>query len=47
MRNVEGSIGKKEEDYFKTAAILLNDPAELLQLLLSFDKENINQNYVI
>lgn len=44
MRNIEGQIGKKEEDYFNTAKkYLLADPKELLDFLLTFNKENINQ----
>lgn len=41
MRNVEGSLGKKEEDFFTTAKkYLLNDPKELLDLLLiKYDKD--------
>ncbi len=46
MRNIEGQIGKKEEDFFKTAAILLSDPGGLLDLLKGFDREHINQNYI-
>jgi dynein heavy chain, axonemal len=43
MRNVEGSFTKKEEDYFETAKkYLLNDPKDLLDLLKSYDKDNIN-----
>lgn len=43
MKNIEGSMGKKEEDYFNTAKkYLLADPKELLDLLLNFKKENIN-----
>lgn len=34
MKNVEGSLGQKEEDYFETAKkYLLTDPKELLDLL--------------
>ncbi|KAL4464296.1 hypothetical protein ABPG72_011341 [Tetrahymena utriculariae] len=47
LRNIEGQIGKKEEDYFNTAKKwLLADPKELLDLLLNFKKENINQAYI-
>ncbi len=42
MKAIEGQIGKKEEDYFKTAAILLSDPGYLKTLLLDYDKEHIN-----
>jgi len=42
MKNIEGSMGKKTEDYFSTAAILLNEPAALLEILVNYDKENIN-----
>lgn len=43
---MEGQIGKKEDDFFKTAAILLNDPVALLELLRNFDREHINQIYI-
>jgi len=43
MRNVEGQIGKKEEDFFGTAKkYLLNDPKELLDTLKMYDREHIN-----
>lgn len=46
MENVPGSIGKKEENYVKTAAILLQNPQELLDTLLNYDKENISPRYI-
>jgi dynein heavy chain len=47
IRNVEGQIGKKEEDYFNTAKkYLLNDPKELLDMLRLYDKDNINQRLI-
>ena len=47
VRNVEGQIGKKEDDYFNTAKKwLLADPKELLDLLMNYKKENINQAYI-
>lgn len=47
MKNIEGQIGKKEEDYFNTAKkYLLNDPKELLDSLKLYDKENINQSLI-
>lgn len=43
MKNVEGSLVKKEEDYFETAKrFLLNDPKDLLEMLKNYDKDNIN-----
>ena len=42
MKAVEGSLGKKTEDYLVTAAILLNEPSELLSSLINYDKEHIN-----
>lgn len=37
------ALGKKIEDYFETAKkYLLNDPKELLDILKSYDKDNIN-----
>ena len=42
MRKIEGSLDKKEEDYFKTSMLLLNEPGRLLDLLLNYDKEHIN-----
>ena len=42
MKAVEGSLGKKTEDYLVTAAILLNEPTELLSSLINYDKEHIN-----
>lgn len=47
MRNVEGQIGKKEEDFFATAKkYLLNDPKELLDLLKNYDRDHINQTLI-
>lgn len=44
---VKDQIGKKEENYFLTAKqYLLNDPKELLNLLLTFDRDKINPKYV-
>lgn len=45
MSAKEGQIGgKKEENYFETAKkYLLNDTRELLELLMSYDKDNISQ----
>ena len=42
MKAIEGSIGKKTEDYLSTASILLNEPLELLKNLVEYDKEHIN-----
>jgi len=42
MMAVEGSLGKKTEDYLSTAAILLSEPAELLKTLIEYDKEHID-----
>ena len=42
MKAVEGSIGKKTEDYLSTASILLNEPVDLLKNLVEYDKEHIN-----
>lgn len=44
MKAAEGNqFGKKEEDYFETAKrYLLNDTKELLDLLKTYDKDNIN-----
>lgn len=43
MKNIEGQIGKKEEDYFSTAKkYCLNDPKELLDNLMTYDRDNIN-----
>ncbi len=39
--------GKKEENYFDTARkYLLNDTRELLEILMLYDKDNINPNYI-
>ena len=46
MKNVEGAIAKKTEDFLNTTAILLNDPQQLLDLLVNYDKENINQQFI-
>lgn len=47
MENVPGQIGKKEENYFKTAMIMFNSPDELLNILKkTYDKENINPKYI-
>lgn len=38
---------KKEDDYFSTAKrFLLNDTKVLLDKLLGFDRDNINQAYI-
>lgn len=44
----EGQVGgKKEENYFETAKrYLLNDPRELLDMLMTYDKDNINPNII-
>lgn len=43
---VEGTM-KKEDDYFSTAKrYLLTDTKELLDALLKYDRENINQSYI-
>ena len=40
--------GKKEENYFDTARkYLLNDTRELLEILMLYDKDNINPNYIM
>jgi dynein heavy chain len=40
-------MGKKEEDYFETAKkYLLNDPKELLDLFMKYDRDNI-PTYII
>lgn len=48
MKNIEGSIGKKEEDYFTTAKkYLLDNPNELKDIMLvHFKKEDMNPRYV-
>ena len=46
MKNVEGAIAKKTEDNLNTTAILLNDPQQLLDLLINYYKENINQQFI-
>ena len=34
--------GKKEEDYYDTAKkYILNDPKELLDMLINYDRDNI------
>jgi dynein heavy chain, axonemal len=46
-KNVQGAIGKKEEDYFETAKkYLLNEPKELLDMLLDYDKNSIKGSAV-
>lgn len=36
-------MGKKEENYFETAKrYLLNDTRELLELLMTYDRDNIS-----
>lgn len=46
-KNVEGQLAKKEEDYFETAKrFLLNDPKDLLEMLKSYDKDNINPAFI-
>lgn len=44
MSAKEGTIGgKKEENYFETARkYLLNDTRELLEILMTYDKDTIN-----
>lgn len=44
----EGSVGgKKEENYFETAKrYLLNDTRELLEILMTYDKDNINPSLI-
>jgi len=43
---VEGQM-KKEDDYFSTAKrFLLNDTKVLLDKLLGYDRDNINQAYI-
>jgi len=47
MKNIEGSMGKKEEDYLETAKLyLLKDTKELLDLLLEYDRNNIKEAYI-
>lgn len=44
---VKDQIGKKEENYFQTAKLyLLNDPKELLGLLMNYNRESINPKYI-
>ena len=44
MKAVEGTIGKKTEDWFKTAQVyLLGDTKNLLEMLFEYKKENINK----
>jgi dynein heavy chain len=39
--------GKKEENYFETAKrYLLNDTRELLELLMTYDKDNIQPKFI-
>ena len=39
--------GKKKENYFETAnRYLLNDPRELLNMLMTYNKDNINPNII-
>ena len=43
---IEGTI-KKEDDYFSTAKkYLLANPANFLEKLMNYDKDNINQAYI-
>lgn len=44
MSTKEGQVGgKKEENYFETAKrYLLTDTRELLEILMTYDKDNIN-----
>jgi hypothetical protein len=42
MRNVEGSLGKKEEDYFATFKKFMRSPEELLNQLKGYDREHMN-----
>ena len=47
MQNVAGQTIKKEENYFETAKkYLLNDTKELLDLLMTYDRENIKPAYI-
>jgi dynein heavy chain len=47
IKNVEGQLTKKEEDYFETAKrFLLNDPKDLLEMLRTYDKDNINPAFI-
>lgn len=46
MDNIPGQIGKKEENYIKTAGILLSNSNELLEWLKGYDKDNINPVYI-
>ena len=47
MRKVEGSLTKKEEDWFVTAKKwILNDPKELLDMLLNYKKEEQNPRLI-
>ena len=47
MKQVEGQIGKKTEDYFKTAQLyLLGDTKNLLDMLKTYKREEINGRYV-
>lgn len=47
MKAVEGTIGKKTEDWFKTAQVyLLGDTKNLLEMLFEYKKENINSKYI-
>lgn len=40
-------MGKKEENYFETAKkYLLNDTKELLDLLMNYNKDTINPQYI-
>ncbi|KAL4440889.1 hypothetical protein ABPG74_009302 [Tetrahymena malaccensis] len=44
---VKDSFGKKEENYFQTAKqYLLTDPKELLNILMTYNRENINPKYI-
>lgn len=39
--------GKKEEDFFGTAKLfLLNDPKDLLEILMKYDKDNIQEKQI-
>lgn len=47
MQNVPNQIGKKEENYFETAKrYLLNDTKELLDLLMTYDRDSIKAAYI-
>ena len=46
-KNIEGTFGQKEEDYFETAKrFLLNDSKELLDMLKNYDREAIPAAFI-